>query len=298
MLVNCFFFFLFLLHVNGIVKNLTETQKGDIKEKLKQMNLPKNLCGKIETVLGDGDKETKDFVFYKVGKVANVKTFRAYQIENEIKIFKYLAQEGFSHAPHYLDDFEIINLKEGKISCLITSYIESPVGNLLECLGSFEFRRLLFRKPKVLKRIFLKIAISLHNLHQAGIIHADLKPDNIMIGKNFEPIVIDFGLSLILKEIPSDPNDDMYKGITHFRYIAPENPYASPFLGTKYDWYMYGKSLIYCADILKWGKPNLVFARRYFLYELEKLYSDQNFADLVYNLTLPNYNERFDFEKN
>jgi len=34
-------------------------------------------------------------------------------------------------------------------------------------------------------------------MHSRGIIHRDLKLENIVFGKNFEPKIIDFGLSKI-----------------------------------------------------------------------------------------------------
>src|SRR6185369_12874178 len=40
-----------------------------------------------------------------------------------------------------------------------------------------------------------KLALALDEAHQQGVIHRDLKPDNIMITKRGEPVVMDFGLA-------------------------------------------------------------------------------------------------------
>lgn len=46
-----------------------------------------------------------------------------------------------------------------------------------------------------LLRIFEKTARALHAAHEAGIIHRDIKPGNIMITDQNEPVILDFGLA-------------------------------------------------------------------------------------------------------
>lgn len=40
-----------------------------------------------------------------------------------------------------------------------------------------------------------KLALGIHQMHRAGVIHRDLKPGNIIIDKSREPVVVDFGLA-------------------------------------------------------------------------------------------------------
>lgn len=44
-------------------------------------------------------------------------------------------------------------------------------------------------------RIIRKVALALQEAHRCGVLHRDLKPGNIMIDRNHEPIVMDFGLA-------------------------------------------------------------------------------------------------------
>ncbi len=41
----------------------------------------------------------------------------------------------------------------------------------------------------------IKLADALEHAHQAGVIHRDLKPGNIMMDRSGDPYVIDFGLA-------------------------------------------------------------------------------------------------------
>jgi serine/threonine protein kinase len=66
--------------------------------------------------------------------------------------------------------------------------------------------------------------------HRKGIYHRDLKPQNILIGKNWEPKLIDFGLALILSP---ELNSSDTRGLS----LAGTPSYMSPdqFLGRPYD---------------------------------------------------------------
>jgi serine/threonine protein kinase len=45
-----------------------------------------------------------------------------------------------------------------------------------------------------------KLTASLKKLHAAGIVHADLHSNNVMVGEDGEPLIIDFGRSFFMKE--------------------------------------------------------------------------------------------------
>jgi serine/threonine protein kinase len=51
------------------------------------------------------------------------------------------------------------------------------------------------KEAKDIAEITKKIARGLHKAHEAGIMHRDLKPGNIMLDADREPIVMDFGLA-------------------------------------------------------------------------------------------------------
>ncbi len=67
-------------------------------------------------------------------------------------------------------------------------------------------------------KIFRKIALVLSYLHQQGIVHRDVKPENIILSKG-RPVLIDFGLARKL-DLPSVTVEGSVLGTMH--YIPPE----------------------------------------------------------------------------
>ncbi|XP_034428967.1 homeodomain-interacting protein kinase 1-like [Hippoglossus hippoglossus] len=82
---------------------------------------------------------------------------------------------------------------------------------------------------KQIRPILQQLATSLEFLNSAGIIHADLKPDNIMlvdhVRKPLKVKVIDFGLAF------DDPEEQIGDVIQPVGYRSPEVLYREPFSG-------------------------------------------------------------------
>ena len=49
--------------------------------------------------------------------------------------------------------------------------------------------------PKQVAKLIRKLSLALQEAHDAGVIHRDLKPDNIMVDTKGEPVIMDFGLA-------------------------------------------------------------------------------------------------------
>jgi len=93
--------------------------------------------------------------------------------------------------------------------------------------------------------IFLKVAEGLHAVHCRGYVHADIKPNNILLTSNGGLKIIDFGQSC-----PAGHKKDRIQGTPD--YIAPEQVRLEP-LDQRTDVYNFGATM-YWVVTGKWFK--------------------------------------------
>ncbi|MBR5522804.1 MAG: serine/threonine protein kinase [Akkermansia sp.] len=93
-----------------------------------------------------------------------------------------------------------------------------------------------------IRRVMLQLLDTLEYLHAANIIHRDIKPDNILLQDNNEPVLIDFGAAL-----QGDPTHTLTL-IGTPAYAAPEQFRQGERPGPPADIFALGKSFLLTAN--------------------------------------------------
>ncbi|HYO51767.1 serine/threonine protein kinase [Archangium sp.] len=94
--------------------------------------------------------------------------------------------------PHIVQVTEIVTTP---VAGLVMDYVEGPtLGELCRGQGL---------EPRVLLEVFLPVLEAIEEAHKHGVVHRDLKPDNIIIGRDsrgrLQPRVTDFGIAKMLE---------------------------------------------------------------------------------------------------
>ena len=112
---------------------------------------------------------------------------------------------------------------------LTMQWVEGPdLGQLLADTGPLEESRTV--------QIAVKLASALEAAHQRGVIHRDIKPQNILLDQESEPLLTDFGLARKLED-DGITSSGMFLGTPN--YASPEQASALP-LDARSDLYSFG----------------------------------------------------------
>ena len=193
----------------------------------------------IKRVIGDGafgrtfyarDKVTnKKYAIKKYKKIDDISFFRENAIldslneaNNKYIVKKYCKWSQF--------DEVIINNEKGMKMCHYLALEFIPKGILNDYLCGANF------SEEYVRVIFYKILKGVQTIHDKRITHLDLKLSNILMDKDYNPVICDFGVSII------HPNSPKIIELSGTRgYMAPEIILKKiPYNGTKADIFSLG----------------------------------------------------------
>jgi serine/threonine protein kinase len=131
-------------------------------------------------------------------------------LKHQPKSFRSQTELDFLHQVKGLDN--IVQLKEEveNKDDVFTIINFGHRGNLIELLEDEDFISDIVN----IMTLYQKVVEGVISLHKVGIIHADLKLENIVVDIDYNPIIIDFDLAI--------KKDSMGRGRGSMRYLAPE----------------------------------------------------------------------------
>ena len=133
---------------------------------------------------------------------------------------------------------------------------------------------------KYAKVILLKIAKGVKEIHDTNLCHLDLKLDNILLDKFYNPIICDFGLSR-----PFSTNESIFCGTRG--YLPPEMFIRKAFNGYKFDIFSLGTIFF---EIFT-GKKVFKDQNAYFENVFKR--KDKNYKDIWYQCIVENQLDKF-----
>ena len=161
------------------------------------------------------------------------KTYALRRLKRELR-FNLLARRRFAHGnkvlAHLAGSDNIVGYVEHGSDYLLMDYVEAD-----------NLKILFARQDPVLTenvaQILIDMATGLHSVHEAGYMHLDFKPENVLVSRNAAVRVIDFDMAQPLPEKPVK----FSKNPGTPGYMAPEQLRRDP-IDARADIYAYGVS--------------------------------------------------------
>lgn len=135
----------------------------------------------------ENDTSGKKYVLKEI----KIRENKIADIFSEINILSKIAKNGCRRSILCYHDY-FINPNLQTIN-IITDAFEDSI-TLTRLIQIYQEQKKLFNRDEILK-IMHNLLSGLRYLHKLGIAHGDIKPENILINKNLETQIIDFGLS-------------------------------------------------------------------------------------------------------
>ena len=159
--------------------------------------------------------ELSQFFFYNSDKLSIPQV--------DLQSIKDLTQEQLSCIPQYQEIWTQLQVHSHKNIVTIHQVLESSVATFLlmdyyhtDMFSAIVNQHMFQEDGALIKKVYLQVCAAVEHCHAQGIYHCDIKPENILLDKDNNAYICDFGLSTTQQHL--SPNTNI--GSTY--YIAPE----------------------------------------------------------------------------
>lgn len=183
-------------------------------------------CYIMNNVAGDGTSAVVHFATdVRNGRKVAVKVIQKNGLDREsaARIANELTAWRKVRHPHICQLYEVFNTP----SCYYLVCEAAENGDLLEFINNHGFF-----KEKQARRIFLQLISAIDHCHSLGIVHRDLKLENILLDKDSNIKLTDFGFAGFFE---TDSDNRLHEWCGSPPYAAPEIFLGRPYIGPEID---------------------------------------------------------------
>jgi serine/threonine protein kinase len=198
---------------SGASSHLQNSQEGGSSDDLKKKELMERYA--VDYLLGRGGYSV---IFHGIEKLTKKEiAMKRMKLENGdlVKVNSVFAE---------LDAFKRIQSHDFIVSLHSAFYQSGCCYFVMDCLSGGDLRHFLrtkhFLDEQSVVYILACIGSALHHLHSRGVIHRDVKPENIGLDLRGRPYLADFGISMVSSEDNPLPLCQSSSGT--LAYLAPE----------------------------------------------------------------------------
>lgn len=203
-----------VFHVYDTVTNFEFAMKAILKS---SVSAAMHDCSQAESDKRNAQlqHELSQFFFYNSDKLSIPQV--------DLQSIKDLTQEQLNCIPQYQEIWTQLQVHSHKNIVTIHQVLESSVATFIvmdyyhtDLFNAIVNQRMFQENGALIKKVYLQVCAAVEHCHAQGIYHCDIKPENILLDKDNNAYICDFGLSTTQPHL--SPNTNI--GSTY--YIAPE----------------------------------------------------------------------------
>eukprot|EP00759_Apiculatamorpha_spiralis_P051934 PhF_6_TR5550/c0_g1_i4/m.7920 len=262
-----------------LVREVDEEGNKLVNEYIVICELGRGTFGKVKLAV---DKHSERSVAIKILNIANLEKQSMRLMGKDARSSWGPGDHDHHHeslTPLQLTQQEISIMKACRHECLVKliNVIKDPHATKLYMVMEYMEGGVLAKTPNLneqhstptplsvdrIREMFLDVLFGLQFLHGKGVVHMDIKPENILVGKNGECKLADFGVCAVLNDTFEPTNNNRTSDVIHSThgtplFFAPEMLSGESFRGKATDVWALGVTLfIVMFGRLPFGGSNL-----------------------------------------